>query len=45
MITVRATRHLAEVDARGNVCRHKPGDEFDITEDRAHALGGLITRA
>lgn len=43
-VKVRAIKHIAEYDTKGNMVHRSPGDEFEIDNDRADAIIGLITR-
>ena len=43
-VKVRAKSHLGELDRDGNMRHRNPGDVFEVTEARANAIGGLVTR-
>ena len=43
-IRVRAQSHLGEQDRDGKIVHRNPGDEFEVAESRAKALGGLVSR-
>lgn len=43
-VKVRAVVHLGEADRTGSVRHRNPGDVFELTEQRARAMAGLVTR-
>ena len=44
MVRVRANRPVGEIDAQGCMQRYKAGDEFVTTDERARALGDIVSR-